>query len=282
MSQVERQKNPEIQPSKPARAGDISAELNHFMGGINDNDDQAVANAAAIAINVSAIVELNRGSREVSIMDLSLVADQTLDVGDGGVSLLTVTSGDKDFTVPEATAFGDRIQYILCDATTTETHWTLNTVNIEGFDAATSVPATAVVVLLSTGAANWTGFILSLDVEETYGMVNYTGSETISEVGTYDRVEFVLDGVTIDTQTTPGADWVTYDIDISAAAHGATLLRAKFINTAESNFTSRNYLVDHKHGFELMTIGGDVLSESAGNISYNNFYAIGSRAPLTP
>ncbi len=280
MSQVTRQRATEIQAGKKARAGDVSAELNHLIVGINDNDSQHVVNAGAIADNETAVHNVTKGELGITIKDL--ITDATLLDTDGAVVVLSVTVNDNIFTVGDTSAFEPgRIQYIVCDPESTEDFWAFECAYLQGMNASLAVPKNAVVQLTNTGVGlKWSALITVPSFEERYTMASFSDREHLNVFGgTHGRIDVILDGTVVTTLPHSGtADWDEKNIDMSAASYGPVMLRLKCYNDSDSNYANFDYLVDHRYGFELMTIGGssiDYGNQTPSTITISGFYIVG-------
>lgn len=99
MSAVTRQRATQIQAGKKIRSGDVNAELDHLVGGVNDNNSRLTTAEVDIAATEDDVINLERGYEDVIVKGISYTTEDSvggsiLMGGASVVSPLTVTLHD--------------------------------------------------------------------------------------------------------------------------------------------------------------------------------------------
>lgn len=229
MSQVSRQANANIQPGKVASATDIAAELNHYLEGINDNDDRITVNEALLVTHTSEISSLQLGELTVSTLDFTS-SNQSYTVGSGGIVYLTNLSATYNaLTIPNPSGFpdGDSLK-IISDGSYDS--WVLATTHVTGLGLETTFAASEVVVLVNADGTTWTLQApaypeINSNMSRNFGLLPVGGvGEGKSDM---ELLTLFIGGVNygvVDPQVSVSDD-AFFDVDISALAVGIHQVR---------------------------------------------------------
>ena len=263
MGRVTRQADANIQPGKRASATDVAAELNHYKDtGINDNSDRIDTNILTLVSHGDRLTNLSRGVLYVTTKNMT-AAQNTVDVGDGGLIVLTVTNPlEISLDVPSPLSFehGQTLTIVCSDDSTVET-WSLECDSLVDFADEIDIHRSSIVRLVKVSDAAWSCSISAVPQEvDVLVVINGFWNEfmPIGAVNAFTTMDIVLDGNTVGTSLVGDFNEANIDLDAITVPYGVSQLTFVLSTTGGGYLPYVKFLLNRVAGFNYLTVTGAV------------------------